>query len=88
METITRDVRDLPQDDRSALERVIGHVLLETERVIVTVVNLNPKSESLPTAEEEEIPQWWKVYEGLDDEEIDRLDDAIRQRANLTRDVG
>ena len=33
----------------------------------------------------DEVPAWSKIYEGLGDEEIDRLDAAIRQRADLTR---
>jgi hypothetical protein len=33
----------------------------------------------------EHVPEWWNVYEGLSDEEIDRLDEAIRERADLTR---
>ena len=47
--------------------------------------NLNLAKADEPAAPSEEVPEWWKVYEGLSDEEIDRLDQAIRQRANLTR---
>lgn len=32
-----------------------------------------------------DVPKWWNIYEGLSKEEIDRLDQAIRPRANLTR---
>jgi hypothetical protein len=39
------------------------------------------------TEPDEQIPEWWNVYEGLSDEEIDRLDQAIRERADLTRPV-
>jgi hypothetical protein len=38
---------------------------------------------SLPA--DENVPEWWSVYEGLSDAEIDRLDRAIRERAGLTR---
>ncbi len=34
---------------------------------------------------DDHVPEWWNVYEGLSDEEIDRLDKAIRERADLTR---
>ena len=85
METVTRNVRDIPLSDRSALERVVGHQLRETQQVIVNVVNLDLSSEVSPaTSSEAEVPQWWKIYEGLSDEEVDRLDQLIRQRATLS----
>ena len=88
METITRNLRDLPQNDRTALERVIGHGLSESQQVIVNVVDLDPGCETSPAvATGAEIPKWRNVYEGLDEEEIDRLDASINQRANLTRDL-
>ncbi|HQU43028.1 MAG: hypothetical protein B7Z73_19300 [Planctomycetia bacterium 21-64-5] len=41
METVVRNIRDLDQADRSALERLVGHELRETQQVIVNVVDLN-----------------------------------------------
>jgi hypothetical protein len=41
------------------------------------------KTSGLPA--DENIPEWWSVYEGLTDEEADRLDRAIRERADFTR---
>ncbi|HEV3005362.1 MAG TPA: hypothetical protein VGX78_12930 [Pirellulales bacterium] len=32
-----------------------------------------------------DVPNWWRIYEGLSDEEVEKLDQAIRQRADLTR---
>jgi len=77
METLVRNVRDLDPADRDALERVLGHALAETQQVAVNVIDPQP---------EEAVPEWWKIYEGLSDEEIDELDQAIRQRADLTRE--
>ena len=91
MDQIIRDVRDIDGDDRQALEHVIGQRLRENQQVIINVVTVDvssrPTESPRPydTQSEDEIPQWWKVYEGLSDEEIDRLDKAIRERANLTR---
>jgi hypothetical protein len=86
METVIRNVRDLDQIDRSAMERVLGHELNETERIIVNVVSLDLAPTVVPaSANPADVPPWWNVYEGLDEEEIDRLDGAIRERANLTR---
>ena len=87
METIVCNVRDLDPDDRSALERVVGHGLGESHQLIVNVVNIDPANQaSVSTQETGEIPDWWKIYEGLSETEIDALDQAIRQRADLTRD--
>lgn len=91
MEKIIRNVHDIDAPDRQALEHVIGQRLSENQQIIVSVVNIdvsqNPSEQpkSNGTQSESEIPEWWKVYEGLSDEEVDRLDQAVRQRANLAR---
>jgi hypothetical protein len=90
METIIRTVRDLDQTDRSALERIVGHELTEAEQVIVSVVTpdlARSVEEANGRAAPAEVPEWWKIYDGLTDQEIDELDQAIRQRADLTRDT-
>ena len=68
------------------MERVVGHQLRETQQIIVNVVNidLTPASSTIGDAVSD-VPASWKIYEGLSDAEIDSLDAAIRQRANLTR---
>jgi hypothetical protein len=69
METVTRNVRDIPLNDRSALERVVGHQLQETQQVIVKVINLDVSSDVMAaTRPEAEVPEWWKIYEGLSDD--------------------
>jgi hypothetical protein len=87
METITRNVSDLAAPERSALERVVGHPLRETQQIILNVLNLElAKAESAePNPLTGPIPDYWKVYEGLDDKRIEELTTAINQRANLTR---
>jgi hypothetical protein len=68
------------------LERVVGHQLQETQQVIVNVVNLDLTSPSqAASGQPRDVPEYWKIYEGLSDAEVDVLDQAIRQRANLTR---
>ena len=88
METIIRNICDLGEADRSALERVIGHELRETQRVILNIVDVETRK-SVPGShdgmEPGGVPDWWKIYDGLSDQEIDELDQAIRQRADLTR---
>ncbi len=88
MEAVVRNVRDLDQTDRSALERVVGYQLRETQQVIVNVVNLDLGPTALESAEQkgaDDVPDWWKIYECLSDERVEELDQAIRQRADLTR---
>ena len=68
------------------MERVVGHQLRETQQIIVNVVNIDPAPASTAAGDAlSDIPDSWKIYEGLSDAEIDTLDAAIRQRANLTR---
>jgi hypothetical protein len=91
MDAITRNVRDIDQADRDALEHVIGQSLREDQQVVISVRIASPppsqstEASGVPT--DEHVPDWWNVYEGLSDEEIDRLDKAIRERADLTRHV-
>lgn len=88
MKSITRDVRELSPAQRQALESAIGEPLPDDERVrieIGTAGVAEQASPEKPVAEPTElpdIPDWWRIYEGLSDEEIDRLDNAIRQRAD------
>ena len=86
MENVIRNVADIDAADRQALEHVIGKHLAEHQQVIISVVNLDLTSpgESAQAAPQA-VPAWWNIYEGCTDEEVDRLDQAVRQRANLTR---
>jgi len=82
MDPITRDVRDLPEGERY----LIGHDLQEKQRIIVHVIKVytHESDETRPEGSAGE-PPCWKVYEGLSDEEVDRLDEAVRLRASFTR---
>jgi hypothetical protein len=87
MESIIRNVTEIDQADRQALEHVIGQDLRDHQQLVIRVVDADmsePPPAQTPSAEDG-IPEWWKVYEGLSDEDVDRLDGAIRQRADLTR---
>ena len=85
METLVRNVRDLDESDRSALERVVGHQLLESQRLLIHVMNAGVEEPAAGTADGE-LPAWCDVYEGLSDSEIDNLDAAI-VRTHSSRDV-
>jgi hypothetical protein len=86
MEKVIRNVTEIDQADRRAIEHLIGKHLAEDQQVIISVVNLDlTGTEESTVPAEGGVPAWWKVYEGLGDEAVDRLDAAIRQRANVTR---
>jgi hypothetical protein len=86
MEKVIRNVADINADDRRMLEQVIGRRLAENQQLIISVVGPDvPASNTSGDADAGAVPEWWNIYEGLSDQEIDRLDQAIRQRANLTR---
>ena len=87
METITRNVSDIPAGDIPALEHLIGTSLRENQQVIVQVVERSPSVNDVhPDTGEAKLPDWCNVYEGLSDEEIDRLEQGF-QRFDLTRDI-
>jgi len=68
------------------LEHLIGAPLQPGQQVIVQVVEKESGGNETPSeASEARLPDWFNIYEGLSDEEIDRLDVAIQQRLDLTR---
>ncbi|HTK74267.1 MAG TPA: hypothetical protein VL371_03360 [Gemmataceae bacterium] len=88
METIRRNVADLDGSDRSALERIVGHALDENQRLVIQVTSNDSTPPNPPAAADADLPEWCDVYGGLSDAEIDDLDAAILERANLSRPAG
>lgn len=87
MEAITRNVSDIPVNDLQALEHLIGAPLRSSQQVIVQVVEkVSDRSETPSEAPKAKLPDWFNIYEGLSDEEIDRLEQGFR-RLDLTRDI-
>jgi hypothetical protein len=86
METITRNVSDIPADDLQALEHLVGGPLRPRQQVIVQVVEKESGRDDAPLGiSEPRLPDWFNIYEGLSEEEIDQLDAAIQERLDLTR---
>lgn len=86
METITRNVSDIPAGDRQAFEHLIGAPLHLSQQVIVQVIEKESGGkETLSDTSEAKLPEWFNVYEGMTDEEVDQLDAAIQLRLDLTR---
>ncbi len=78
METVVHNVRDLRDDDRSAVERLVGHSVRENQQLIIQVadIDLGP-APSGAAAGEGKLPDWCNVYEGLSDAEIEKIEKSI-----------
>jgi hypothetical protein len=90
MGTISRNVRDLQQDERRVYETALGEKLRENQAVILQVVDLGaPKDKAELGAANQplsELPVWCNVYEGLSDGEIAEIETLILDRSGWTRD--
>ena len=82
METVTRNVRDLGENERSAAERLVGHGLRENQQLIIQVVSVDLGAQA-PAGDDtgDELPSWCNVYEGLSDEQIADLEAWVKMGA-------
>lgn len=89
MESVVRNVRDIDQEDRSALERVVGQHLRDNQRLIIQVADLDLSSATTDRGirPPQSLDDWTSVYVGMSDEEIEALDAVVKTRANLTRNL-
>lgn len=86
MATVIRNVGELDRSDRTALERVVGHKLADGQQITIQITSSDQAAiQSTQSNSVPELPDWTDVYKGLDDSEVEELDAAIRERANLTR---
>ncbi len=88
MDTITRNVRDIGNADRRALEHVIGRQLGDDQRLVIRVVNveITPAAASNHTGDGiDDLPEWCSVYDGLSDDAVASLEKTILTRADLSR---
>lgn len=88
METVIRNVGELDAPERSALERVIGHPLRESERIILSIQKLDlPLHSAAPPQDMPAgIPEHWKVFDGLSEAEVDDICSGI-VRDGSSRDI-
>ena len=78
METVIHNVGDLDTASRVVLERVVGHQLRESQKLVIQVVSIVVTPPAPPTTTATtRLPDWCRVYRGLSDERIDELDRAI-----------
>lgn len=79
------DVANLDVPHRRALEDVIGRELASSQRLIISVIEVDVTYDESTAAQT--IDDWKQVYEGLSDREIQAIDEIVRLRADLTRDL-
>jgi hypothetical protein len=84
METVVHNIRDLNDQKRTAAEQLVGHELRENQQLMIQVREAVANDASIKDTDAG-APPWSHIYDGSSDEKIDELDNAIRQRANLTR---
>jgi hypothetical protein len=80
MKTITKNVSDLDAETRSALERVLGDALADSEQILLSVQEAWPASTAPHPLRPQQtgcVPTNWKFFEGLSDEEIAAIDTHI-----------
>ncbi len=87
MDTITRNVKDIGNADRRALEHVIGRRLGDDQRLLIRVVNVETSPTTPCTTEDgiDGLPKWCSVYDGLSDDAVATLEKTILTRADLSR---
>jgi hypothetical protein len=89
MKTVTRQVRDIDSAERRVLEHVIGMPLRDNQQLVISIVTLEsarPEG-SLPPKPVQTLEDWTHIYDGLSEEEIQAIDQVVKTRANLSRDL-
>lgn len=89
MENIVRNVRDIEGGDRRALEHVVGQSLRDNQRLIIRIaeVDVSRETPAADSRQSQTLADWTNVYEGLSDEEVEAVDQTVKTRANLTRNL-
>lgn len=87
---ITRNVYEIAPADRQALEHMLGLPLSDHQQVVLRIIG---QPESHPqqndsdqsVADDDTLPDWCNVFEGLSDAEIASIEEVMLTRADLTR---
>ena len=92
MEEVLRNVNDIEPADRRALEHILGRTLHDSQQVALRVSSPDDARDVGTTngdqaTDDETLPEWCNVYEGLSDAEIAAIEEVMLTRANLTRNV-
>ena len=89
MTEVTRNVTEIAPADRQALEHVLGAPLMDGQQVMLRVASPGVLDEGAANGEhdtdDDTLPEWCNVYEGLSDQEIADIEAIMLTRADLTR---
>jgi hypothetical protein len=85
METVIRQVRDLRDAERSAIEQLVGHALRADQQLVIQVKSLDVPTLPVPTQSAGKLPAWTHVYDGLSDDQVADLERVVLERADLSR---
>jgi hypothetical protein len=76
METVVYIIGDLTDSNRRAAELLVGHSLTERQQIRIEVTD--PAAASHPVGgDDQALPDWFNVYEGMSSEEIDDITNVI-----------
>lgn len=83
MNKVVRDVRDIENDDRRALEHVVGRTLRNNQRLVIQILNFEQSdpATAAPKASPATLPEWCNVYAGLSAAEIADVEKIALARA-------
>ncbi len=89
METRVYTIGELPTASRMAAEQLIGPKLTETQQIRIEVSAPAPSSpDAMPEDDLPPLPDWFNVYEGLTDAEVDEITNTIlSNRFDLRRPI-
>jgi hypothetical protein len=83
----TIDVTTLDAPHRQAIEDLIGASLHANQRLTIGVTEIKSPSNEAAQRRAQSLEEWMSVYEGLSDEQVDKIDRIAKTRANLTRNL-
>ena len=80
MESISRDISDLAENEKTVIETVLGHALRENQRVIIQVIDIDLGEDSPPRTPSPTIDDF-AIFSDLDSTAIVELEDSILSRS-------
>ena len=81
------DVAALDLPHRRALEEVMGQSLAANQRLVISVTDIETPPSDPSERPVQSLDDWTKVYEGLNDADIESIDKIAKTRADLTRNL-
>lgn len=86
METIKR-LSDVDPSDLPTVERLFGQRIDSTTGFVLILKSEEHPSGEVPPAAQDRLPDWCNVLEGMSDEDLAELDDAINEPVRLARSL-